>query len=119
MLLRQTSTVTALLLLLSIAPIAQPRQAPPLQRPLDPEGDLVLGVDGRPAEGALPVAIVRSPDTGGPDSAGRYLVVVNSGYGSQVSRALSHARQSLQVIDLNGTPPVVVQDVYFPSPQSA
>src|SRR5262245_43695530 len=97
-----------------------PQEAPPLQRPLDPAGDVVLGSDGRMAEGALPVAIHRSPDTGGPDGGGRYLVVVNSGFGSEVSRKFEHARQSLQVIDLNASPaPMVVQEVFFPSPQSA
>ena len=119
MLLRPTLALTVFVLCL-LPPPVHTQDAPPLQRPLDPAGDVVFGADGRLAEGALPVAILRSPDTGGPDSGGRYLVVVNSGYGSQMSRAFSHARQSLQVIDLNLTPsPVVVQDVYFPSPQSA
>jgi len=110
----------ALVAILFTTAAALPQEAPPLQRPLDPAGDVVLGTDGRMAEGALPVAIPRSPDTGGPDGGGRYLVVVNSGYGSEVSRQFEHARQSLQVIDLNASPaPVVVQEVYFPSPQSA
>ena len=96
--LRLLSTALAALVLSSAV---HPQEAPPLQRPLDPAGDVVLGADGRMAEGALPVAIPRSPDTGGPDGGGRYLVVVNSGFGSEVSRQFEHARQSLQVIDLN------------------
>ena len=96
------------------------QEAPPYQRPLDPAGEVVLDRDGHTAEGALPVAMLRSPDQSGPDALGRDLVVINSGYGSQVSRQFSKARQSLQVIDLTHTPaPIVVQDVYFPSPQSA
>ena len=115
--LRLLSTALAALVLSSAV---HPQEAPPLQRPLDPAGDVVLGADGRMAEGALPVAISRSPDTGGPDGGGRYLIVVNSGYGSKCRDKSNEGRQSLQVIDLNASPaPVVVQAVYFPSPQSA
>ena len=92
---------------------------PPLQRSLDPAGDIVLDAEGRAAEGSLPVAFIRSPDTTGPAGAGRYLVVVNSGYGVQYEAKGNEGQQLLQVIDLNARPvPVVVQSVYFPSPQS-
>src|SRR5262245_61408576 len=105
---------------LALSTAVHPQEAPPLQRPLDPAGEVVLNASGQLAEGALPVAIHRSPDTTGPDGGGRYLVVVNSGFGSELSRQNEKARQSLQVIDLNASPaPVVVQDVYFPAPQSA
>ena len=89
-------------------------------RPLTPAGSLVTDVTTRqPAVGALPVAFVRSPDKTGPDGAGRYLVAVNSGFGIQFN-AVTKPSQSLAVIDLNARPaPAVVQNVYFPSPQSA
>src|SRR5262245_26044560 len=93
--------------------------SPPLQRALDPAGEIVLDTRGGAAEGSLPVAFVRSPDTTGPGSAGRYLVVVNSGYGVQTDAKGNKGQQLLQVIDLNASPaPVVVQSVYFPSPHS-
>ncbi len=90
-------------------------------RALTPAGELVRDLTTRqPAVGALPVAFVRSPDTGGPGGAGRYLVAVNSGFGVQFSAATNRAQQSLAVLDLNARPaPAVVQNVYFPSPQSA
>ena len=62
----------------------RPQTTPPLQRPLDPAGDVILRRDGSVAEGSLPVTILRSPDTSGPDGRGRYLVAVNSGYGVQL-----------------------------------
>ena len=99
---------------------AWPQQpAPPLQLPLDPAGDVILRADGAAAEGSLPVTILRSPDASGPGGGGRYLVVVNSGYGVQLAARANEGQQLLQVIDLNATPAVVVQEVYFPSPQSA
>jgi len=74
----------------------------------------------QPAVGALPVDFVRTPDASGPDGRGRYLVSVNSGFGIQFNAAGNRGEQSLSVIDLNAKPaPVVVQNVYFPSPQSA
>ncbi|HYX42787.1 MAG TPA: hypothetical protein VE821_13865, partial [Pyrinomonadaceae bacterium] len=74
----------------------------------------------QPAVGALPVDLVRSPDATGPGGAGRYLVAVNSGYGLQFSAATNKAQQSLALIDLNAQPaPVVVENIYFPTPQSA
>src|SRR5207302_255606 len=51
---------------------------------------------------------------------GRYLLVVNSGFGVQFSDDTNRAQQSIAVIDLNATPePRVTQNVYFPTPQSA
>jgi len=94
--------------------------APPLQRPLDPAGDVVLRDDGSVAEGSLPVTMLRSPDNSGPGGAGRYLVVVNSGFGVQLRADANKGQQLLQVVDLAARPvPAVVQDVYFPAPQSA
>ncbi|HEX3559332.1 MAG TPA: alkaline phosphatase family protein [Pyrinomonadaceae bacterium] len=89
-------------------------------RPVTPAGSLVMdATTHQPAVGALPVAFVRSPDRAGPDGRGRYLVAVNSGYGLQFNSSLSHAQQSLAVIDLDARPtPSVVQNIYFPAPQS-
>jgi YVTN family beta-propeller protein len=89
-------------------------------RPITPAGALVQDVTTRqPAVGALPVAFVRSPDKAGPNGLGRYLIAVNSGYGVQFSSTTNRAQQSLAVIDLNARPvPAVIQDVYFPTPQS-
>jgi YVTN family beta-propeller protein len=89
-------------------------------RPITPAGSLVMDLTtGWPAVGSLPVAFVRSPDNKGPGALGRYLVAVNSGYGLQFSAATNKAQQSLSVIDLSLRPPAVVQNVYFPTPQSA
>src|SRR6266478_7052098 len=90
-------------------------------RPITPAGTLVIDAATRlPAVGAMPMAILRSPDTLGHGGKGRYLLVVNSGYGVQFSAATNEAQQSIAVIDLNATPePVVIQNVYFPTPQSA
>jgi YVTN family beta-propeller protein len=90
-------------------------------RPITPAGSLITDLTtGRPAVGSLPVGFIRSPDRAGPDSRGRYLVAVNSGYGVQFNSATNRAQQSLAVIDLNAKPsPAVVQNVYFPTPQSA
>jgi len=87
---------------------------------ITPAGSLVTDATTRqPAVGALPVAFVRSPDKTGPNGLGRYLVVVNSGFGVQFSSTTNRAQQSLAVIDLNARPaPVVIQNVYFPTPQS-
>ncbi|MCA1593959.1 MAG: hypothetical protein LC754_15170 [Acidobacteria bacterium] len=86
-----------------------------------PAGSLLMDSTTRqPAVGALPVNFVRSPDAGGPGGRGRYLVAVNSGYGVQFNAATNRAQQSLSITDLNARPePVVVQNVYFPAPQSA
>lgn len=90
-------------------------------RPITPAGVLVLDATTRmPAVGALPVAFLRSPDHAAKDGAGRYLLSVNSGYGIQFSASTNYAQQSLSVIDLNASPaPQVIQNVYFPTPQSA
>ena len=66
------------------------------------------------------MAMLRSPDARGQGGKGRYLLVVNSGYGVQFSQETNEAQQSIAVIDLNAAPePLVIQNIYFPSPQSA
>src|SRR5689334_7989206 len=89
-------------------------------RPITPAGALIQDLTTRQtAVGALTVDFVRSPDRFGPDGQGRYLVAVNSGYGIQFTISGNKGQQSLSVIDLNASPaPAVVQNVYFPSPQS-
>ena len=89
-------------------------------RPITPAGSLVSDLRTRqPAVGALAVNFARSPDRAGPDGRGRYLVAVNSGFGIQFNAATNRAQQSLAVIDLNARPaPAVVQNIYFPTPQS-
>ena len=86
-----------------------------------PAGVFVLdAATGKPAVGSLPVDFVRSQDHTGPGGQGRYLAVVNSGYGLQFSARTNRGQQSIALIDLNATPvPAVIQNVYFPSPQSA
>ncbi len=89
-------------------------------RRITPAGSLVKDLTtGLPAVGSLPVNVVRSPDRAGPGGGGRFLVVVNSGYGVQFDAASNKGRQSLSVIDLSLRPPAVTQNVYFPAPQSA
>ncbi|MGH9945732.1 MAG: bifunctional YncE family protein/alkaline phosphatase family protein, partial [Pyrinomonadaceae bacterium] len=67
----------------------------------------------------LTMNFVRTPDTMGLDGKGRYLIAVNSGYGI-LFNSRSKAQQTISVIDLNAKPePKVIQNVYFPSPQSA
>jgi hypothetical protein len=87
---------------------------------ITPAGSLLIDATTRQsAVGALPVDFVRSPDHTGRDGSGRYLVVVNSGFGIQFNAASNRGQQSLAVIDLNTSPaPMVVQNVYFPTPQS-
>src|SRR6476659_2723870 len=88
-------------------------------RPITPAGSLVQDLTTRqPAVGALPVDLVRSPDKLGPGGEGRFLIAVNSGYGVQFNAAANRGQQSLAVIDLNAKPAAVIQNVYFPSPQS-
>src|SRR3954453_9295268 len=88
-------------------------------RPITPAGSLVQDLTTRQAAvGALPVDLVRSPDKLGPNGEGRFLLSVNSGYGIQFNAAANLGQQSLSVIDLNAKPAAVVQNVYFPSPQS-
>ena len=88
---------------------------------LQPAGALVKDTTtGKAAVGSLPVDFIRSPDDDGPDGKGRYLIAVNSGYGIQFDAKTSRGQQSLAVIDLMAKDgAAVVQNVYFPSPQSA
>jgi YVTN family beta-propeller protein len=90
-------------------------------RAITPAGRLLMdATTKRTAVGALPVAFLRSSDTSGPSGKGRYLLVMNSGFGVQFNSEFNKAQQSIGVIDLNAKPePSVVQNVYFPSPQSA
>ncbi len=90
-------------------------------RPITPAGTLVIDATTHlPAVGAMPMAMLRSPDSLGHGGKGRYLLVVNSGFGVQFSEDTNRAQQSIAVIDLNATPePLVIQTVYFPTPQSA
>src|ERR1051325_4075531 len=88
-------------------------------RPITPAGTLVQDLTTRQAAvGALPVDFVRSPDKLGPGGEGRFLLAVNSGYGVQFNAAGNREQQSIALIDLNAKPAAVVQNVYFPSPQS-
>ncbi|PYS86752.1 MAG: hypothetical protein DMF62_14875 [Acidobacteria bacterium] len=67
----------------------------------------------------LTMNFVRTPDKSGPNGKGRYLIAVNSGFGLQFN-SKSKAQQTLSIIDLNlGPEPKVVQNIYFPAPQSA
>ena len=90
-------------------------------RRISPAGMLMTDATTKqPAVGALPVDFVRSPDQTGPGGGGRYLVAVNSGFGLQFHAGGNSGQQSLAVIDLNAKPdPVVIQNVYFPTPQGA
>jgi YVTN family beta-propeller protein len=90
-------------------------------RLITPAGVLVQDLTTKqPAVGALPVDFIRSPDSFGPDGHGRYVIAVNSGYGIQFTGGGNKGQQSLAVIDLNAVGgPGVIQNVYFPSPQSA
>lgn len=85
-----------------------------------PAGKLIVdAATGLPAIAPLTMNLVRTPDKSGPDGKGRYLMAVNSGYGLAVN-SRSKAQQTLSVIDLNLKPePKVIQNIYFPSPQSA
>jgi len=90
-------------------------------RPITPAGSLIGdATTGLTAVGSLPVTFVRSPDHSAKDGGGRFLVAVNSGYGIQFSSSTNEGQQSLTVIDLEMRPsPKAIQNVYFPSPQSA
>src|SRR5262245_13773671 len=90
-------------------------------RTITPAGTLLLDATTRqPAVAPLTVDFVRSPDKSGPDGKGRFLIAVNSGFGLQFSSETNSGQQSLAVIDLNAKPsPIVIQNVYFPTPQSA
>jgi YVTN family beta-propeller protein len=88
--------------------------------PLTPAGRLLIDKQtGLPAVAPLTMNFVRTPDKDGPDGHGRYLIGVNSGFGLRFN-AKSKSQQTLSVIDLNAKPdPLVIQNVYFPAPQSA
>lgn len=90
-------------------------------RPISPAGILIQDAATRqPAATPLTVDFVRSPDQSGPDGQGRYLIAINSGFGVQFNAQTNRGQQSLSVIDLNLKPmPAVIQNVYFPTPQSA
>jgi YVTN family beta-propeller protein len=90
-------------------------------RPITPAGSVVLdATTGSAAVGSLPLTFVRSPDHAAKDGGGRYLLSINSGYGIQFNATTNREQQSISVLDLNARPsPRVVQNVYFPSPQSA
>ncbi len=90
-------------------------------RPITPAGSLVMDAATHlPAVGAMPMTMLRSPDSLGHGGKGRYLLVVNSGFGVQFSEETNRAQQSIAVIDLNAVPdPLVIQNIYFPTPQSA
>lgn len=89
-------------------------------RSITPAGKLITDVsNGLPAIAPLTMNFVRTPDANGPDGKGRYLIAVNSGWGIQ-QNSRSPGNQTLSIIDLNKTPePQVVQNVWFPAPQSA
>jgi YVTN family beta-propeller protein len=107
-------------MLTSAADITVKNQPASEGRVITPAGELVMDVTMRqPAVGSLAVAFVRSPDRAGPNGEGRYLIAVNSGYGIQFNASTNRGQQSFAVIDLNRKPaPAVIQNVYFPSPQS-
>jgi len=111
-----------LAILLGSCGIARCQQEPAGEgRPITPAGALVIDAATHlPAVGAMPMAMLGSPDALGHGGKGRYLLVVNSGFGVQFSEETNRAQQSIAVIDLNATPdPLVIQNIYFPTPQSA
>ena len=86
--------------------------------PTTPAGRLVMDAStGSPAVAPLTMNFVRSPDATGPDGKGRYLIAVNSGFGLMFD-SKSKPNQTLSVIDLRSEPKVI-QNVYFPSPESS
>ena len=90
------------------------------ERKIAPAGKLLIDSEtNQPAVMPLTFNFVRSPDTAAADGKGRFLIAVNSGYGLTFN-SKSKPQQSVSVIDLNKKPePQVVQNIYFPSPQSA
>ena len=111
-----------LLICLAFAAAAWGQQEPAGEgRPITPAGTLLTDAATHlPAVGAMPMTMLRSPDALGHGGKGRYLLVVNSGFGVQFSEDTNRAQQSIAVLDLNAAPePVVIQNVYFPTPQSA
>jgi YVTN family beta-propeller protein len=119
---RSRATTVFLLIFMGFCPGAWCQQEPAGEgRPITPAGTLVIDAATHlPAVGAMPMAMLRSPDALGHGGKGRYLLVVNSGYGVQFSADTNQAQQSIAVIDLSASPePAVIQNVYFPTPQSA
>jgi YVTN family beta-propeller protein len=108
-----TFTLLALLLTTCLVFSANPDEPASEGRPITPAGTLVQDLTTRQAAvGALPVDFVSTPDK-------RFLIAVNSGYGVQFNASGNRGQQSIAVIDLNAKPAAaVVQNVYFPSPQS-
>lgn len=84
-----------------------------------PAGRLLIdAATGLMAVAPMTMNFVRTPDTLGHDGKGRYLIAVNSGYGTMVD-SKSKPQQTLSVIDLAAKEPSVIQSIYFPAPQSA
>jgi len=77
-------------------------------RPITPAGTLVIDATTHlPAVGACH-GDASSPDSLGHGGKGRYLLVVNSGFGVQFSETRIEPQQSIAVIDLNVTPEPLV-----------
>ena len=73
-------------------------------RVITPAGTLVKDAATQlPAVGAMPMTMLRSTDKVGPGGKGRYLLVVNSGYGVQFKEETNHAQQSPDSIALPGS----------------
>ncbi len=89
-------------------------------RAITPAGKLITdATTNLAAVGTLTMDFARSPDSFGADGKGRFLLAINSGFGVQFDAKSNRAEQSIAVIDLNAKPePQVVQNVYFPTPQS-
>src|SRR5713226_2783722 len=110
-----------LVICLAFCGVARCQQEPAGEgRLITPAGTLVMDAATHlPAVGAMPMTVLRSPDALGHGGKGRYLLVVNSGFGVRFSQHTNEAQQSITVIDLNAAPePLVIQNVYFPTPQS-
>ena len=76
-------------------------------RPSTPAGKLILDSStGLPAVAPMTMNFVRTPDTGGPDGKGRFLIAVNSGYGI-VTSSKTKPQQTLSVIDLAAAEPTI------------
>ena len=121
---RNTILLAALALIIGLSVFFFASRPTPVDAALPPDhttpaGKLVVdATTGLPSVAPLTMNFVRSPDADGPSGKGRYLIAVNSGYGLEFN-SKSKPQQSLSVIDLAATEPKVVQNVYFPAPQSA
>ena len=104
----------------SAAQIKIPENVATQGRALTPAGKLIVdAATNLPAVVPLTFDFVRSPDNSGADGKGRFLIAVNSGFGLQFNTK-SKNQQTLSVIDLEAKPePQVIQNVYFPTPNSA